>query len=197
MMTRPASPFRALALCAAVALGVTALTACTTTGPGNQASPGTARASMPAQVDATLSRLYKAAPGSQELVEKSAGVLVFPQVVGGSLIVGVEHGRGVLRAGGQTLDEYTINAASLGLQAGGQSKSLVYVFNTADALQKFRDSKGWTVGVDATVAAGTLGANGMVDTRTSQQPVVSFVLTNVGLEAGVAVQGAKVTRAAN
>ena len=36
---------------------------------------------------------------------------------------------------------------------------------------------------------------GMVDSRTSEQPVTSFVLTNVGLEAGVSVQGAKVSRA--
>jgi len=35
------------------------------------------------------------------------------------------------------------------------------------------------------------GANGSVDTNTLQQPVVGFVLTNVGLEAGISLQGAK------
>ena len=143
-----------------------------------------------------MSRLYRAAPGSEALVARSAGALVFPQVVGGSLIVGVEHGRGLLYvAGNAQPQEYTINAGSLGLQAGGQAKSVIYVFNSPEALEMFRRSNGWTIGIDATAAIGHLGANGMVDSRTSEQPVTSFVLTNVGLEAGVSVQGAKVSRA--
>ncbi len=82
--------------------------------------------------------------------------------------------------------------ADLG-RAGGQSRSVIYVFNTQDALQKFRNSNGWTADADATVAIGTVGANGHVDTKTVQQPVASFVLTHVGLEAGVAVGGSKIT----
>jgi lipid-binding SYLF domain-containing protein len=66
------------------------------------------------------------------------------------------------------------------------------VFTTEDALDKFRNSKGWTAGVDASVAAATVGANGRIDTNTMRQPVVGFVLTNLGLEAGVSVQGARI-----
>ena len=43
---------------------------------------------------------------------------------------------------------------------------------------------GWTAGADATVAVGKIGANGSVDTETMKQAVSSFILTNVGLEAG-------------
>jgi lipid-binding SYLF domain-containing protein len=39
-----------------------------------------------------------------------------------------------------------------------------------------------------------MGANASVDSRTIQQPIVGYVLTNVGLEAGASVQGAKVNR---
>ena len=67
------------------------------------------------------------------------------------------------------------------------------MFNTQDALQKFRASNGWTAGADATVAVGTVGANGRVDTKTLQQPITSFTLTNVGLEAGVSVSGGRIT----
>jgi len=45
---------------------------------------------------------------------------------------------------------------------------------------------------DATVAIGNVGANGRVDTHTVQQPIASFVLTNVGLEAGVSVGGSRI-----
>ena len=180
---------------AALAAGTLAVTGCTTTGLYDNPNSGLQKASLQAQVNEALSRLYRAAPGSEALVARSAGALVFPQVVGGSLIVGVEHGRGLLYMAGNTQpQEYTINAGSLGFQAGGQAKSVIYVFNTPEALQTFQRSNGWTVGIAATAAIGHLGANGMVDSRTSEQPVTSFVLTNMGLEAGVSVQGAKVSR---
>ena len=188
--------FTRLAAAAMLTAGAAAFTTgCTTTGLYDNANQKVQQESLQAQVNEALSRLYRAAPGSEALVARSAGALVFPQVVGGSLIVGVEHGRGLLYvAGNAQPQEYTINAGSLGLQAGGQAKSVIYVFNSPEALEMFRRSNGWTIGIDATAAIGHLGANGMVDSRTSEQPVTSFVLTNVGLEAGVSVQGAKVSR---
>ena len=149
---------------------------------------------MDARATAALERLYQTAPGSKELVARSKGVLVFPSVVGGSFVVGVEHGRGVLRVGGRTDSYYSTTGASIGWQAGGQSQAVIYVFNTAEALAQFRASSGWSVGVDANVAAGKVGANGSIDTTSAQAPVTSFVLNNVGLEAGVSLQGAKITR---
>ena len=178
----------------AVAIGLASLTlaGCTTTPEGSEASGPTARAAMEHEVDATLSRLYSTVPGSREFVQRAAGVLVFPAVVGGSFVVGAEHGRGALREGGRTVGYYSTTAGSIGFQAGGQSKAVVYVFNTREALQKFKNSNGWTAGADATVAVGKVGANGSIDTQTAQQAVTSFILTNVGLEAGASVGAARI-----
>ena len=184
---------RSIGLATALGLGSIALIGCTTTTNDSQATPAVSRASMETSVDETLSRLYSTVPGTREMVSKAAGVLVFPAVVGGSFVVGAEHGRGALRVGGQTVAYYSFTGASIGFQAGGQSRSVIYVFNTQEALQKFRASNGWTAGADATVAVGTVGANGHVDTKTLQQPITSFTLTNVGLEAGVSVGGSKIT----
>ena len=184
---------RTIGLAVALGLGSLAMVGCTTTTQQSQAAPASSRAAMETAVNETLSRLYSTVPGSREMVAKAAGVLVFPAVVGGSFVVGAEHGKGALRVGGQTAGYYSTTGASIGFQAGGQSRSVIYVFNTRDALQKFRDSKGWTADADATVAVGTVGANGHVDTKTVQQPIASFVLTNVGLEAGVSVGGSKIT----
>jgi lipid-binding SYLF domain-containing protein len=183
------------AFCIAVALAVcgVALVGCTTTRPTDRASGTSSRASIDAQVDASLSKLYDSVPGSRELVTRSRGVLVFPAVVGASLGIGAEYGRGALRVGGRTQAYYSTTAGSIGFQAGAQSKAVIYVFTTQESLDRFRNSKGWTVGADATVAAATIGANGSIDTATFRQPVISFVMTNLGLEAGVSVQGAKVT----
>ncbi|MGB3068048.1 MAG: YSC84-related protein [Ottowia sp.] len=188
------TPFRSVCLAAAIALGSVAMVGCTTTPADSQAAPGANRTSMESQVDATLSRLYNTVPGSREMVQRAPGVLVFPSVVGGSFVVGAEYGRGALRVGGRSVDYYSTTAGSIGFQAGGQSKAIIYIFNSTEALNKFRNSNGWSAGADATVTMGTVGANGSVDTQTIRQPVVSFVLTNVGLEVGVSVQGAKVTK---
>ena len=185
---------RSIGLAVALGLGSIAMVGCTTTPKGAEASGPTARAAIDREVDATLSRLYSTVPGTREMVQRSAGVLVFPSVVGGSFVVGAEYGRGALREGGRTTGYYSTTAGSIGFQAGGQSKAVIYVFNTREALEKFKNSKGWTAGVDATVAVGKIGANGSVDTETMKQAVSSFILTNVGLEAGASVGAAKVTR---
>ena len=185
---------RSIGLAVALGLGSIAMVGCTTTPKGAEASGPTARAAMDRDVDATLSRLYSTVPGTREMVQRSAGVLVFPSVVGGSFVVGAEYGKGALREGGTTTGYYSTTAGSIGFQAGGQSKAVVYVFNTGEALQKFKASNGWTAGADATVAVGKIGANGSVDTETMKQAVSSFILTNVGLEAGASVGAAKITR---
>ena len=185
---------RSIGLAIAVGLGSVAMIGCTTTPPGSEASGPSERAAMEKNVDATLSRLYTTVPGSREMLQRAAGVLVFPSVVGGSFVVGAEYGRGALREGGRTTGYYSTTAGSIGFQAGGQSKAVIYVFNTREALEKFKNSKGWTAGVDATVAVGKIGANGSVATETMKQAVSSFILTNVGLEAGAAVGAAKITQ---
>lgn len=185
---------RSIGWAAALVVGAFTMTACTVTKTDTAAAPRADSTTVHARADAALDRLYQTAPGSRELVQRAKGVLIFPSVIGGSFVVGVEHGRGVLRVGGKQEAEYSTTGASIGWQAGGQSKAVIYVFNTQEALDKFRNSNGWSVGADATVSAGRVGANGSIDTTSAQAPVTSFVLNNVGLEAGVSLQGAKITR---
>jgi lipid-binding SYLF domain-containing protein len=85
-------------------------------------------------------------------------------------------------------------SGSFGLQAGAQSKAIIFLFMTQDALDKFRGSDGWSAGVDASVALVKIGANGVVDTTTATAPVEAFVLTNAGLMADVSLAGTKVSR---
>lgn len=184
---------RTLALTSLVAACSLAFVGCTTTRPQDQSSSVSSRTSIDAQVDASLSKLYESVKGSRELVAKSSGVLVFPAVVGASMGVGAEYGRGALRVNGRTQSYYSTTAGSVGFQAGAQSKAVIYLFTTQAALDKFRGSRGWTAGADATVAVATIGANGSIDTNTIRQPVVGFVMTNVGLEAGVSLSGAKIS----
>src|ERR1700682_106970 len=65
-----------------------------------------------------LDRLYRRVPGSQGLVARSAGVLVFPTVVKAGFGVGGEYGEGELLIGGRSAGRYNTPAASLGFQTG-------------------------------------------------------------------------------
>ena len=185
---------RSLVVATVVGAAGIAMVGCTTTQESAQASPRSDRVSIESQANATLSRLYETAPGSRELISRAKGVLVFPAVIGGSFVVGVEHGDGVLRVANKAHSYYTTTGASIGWQAGGQSKAVIYVFSTQESLDKFINSNGWSGGVDATVAAGHIGANGSIDSQTIKAPVTSYVMTNTGLEAGVSLQGSKITR---
>ena len=172
------------------------LAGCTTTAPSSGTPDANAgrRATIDADVDATLTRLYNTVHGSRELVSKARGVLVFPSVISAGFWVGGQYGQGALRIGEQTSGYYSVAAASFGLQIGAQSKAIIMLFMTQEALDKFTHSQGWAAGVDATVAVIRVGANGNVDTSTATGPVEAFVLTNAGLMAGVSLEGSKISR---
>ena len=183
---------------AALAFGGIALAGCTTTSPGsNNNTPSTdssKRQSIDASVDGTLSRLFTTVKGSRELVSKARGVLVFPSVLQAGFIVGGQYGEGALRVGGSTVGYYSTVSGSFGLQAGAQSKAIIFLFMTQDSLDKFRNADGWSVGGDASVALVKMGANGAIDTTTATAPVQVFVLTNAGLMGDLSLQGTKVSR---
>jgi lipid-binding SYLF domain-containing protein len=180
----------------ALAFGGLALAGCTTTSgtPDNASTNMSKRQSIDASVDGTMSRLFQTVPGSRELVSKARGVLVFPSVIQAGFVVGGQYGEGSLKVGGSTVGYYSTVSGSFGLQAGAQSKAIIFLFMTQDSLDSFRNADGWSVGGDASVALVKVGANGAIDTNTATAPVQVFVLTNAGLMGDLSLQGTKVSR---
>lgn len=165
---------------------------CTTTPPTSQ-SHHADRREINEGVDSGLARLYDTVPSARPIANQAKAILVFPSVFQAGLVVGGEYGRGALRVNGVTERYYNIAAGSVGWQIGAQSKGIILMFMTDEALNKFRQSKGWEVGGDATVAVATVGANGDIDTNVARNAVVGFVTTNAGVMAGVSLQGAKIS----
>lgn len=176
------------------ALLATGMAAGCTTTPRTPQDTAARKNEINAGIDSTLDRLYASAKGSRELAHKARGILVFPSVLAAGLIVGGEYGEGALRIGGKTVNYYSTASGSFGWQAGAQSKALILMFMTDEALQKFRSSEGFTVGANATVAVAKVGADGTIDTNTAQSPIVGFALTNAGLMAGITLEGSKITK---
>ena len=155
---------------------------------------GAAAEEIDAKVDASLKEFRKKVGPADELLQNARGVLVFPSVIKAGLGVGGEFGEGALRIGGETVDYYNTVAASIGFQLGAQSKTIILLFMTEEALSDFRSSKGWEVGVDGSVALVTIGAGGSLDTHTLQQPIIGFVFNNKGLMYNLTLEGSKITR---
>lgn len=151
------------------------------------------RTEIDAQSREALARLKEQTSAGAELASRAAGVLVFPKVLKGGVVVGGEYGEGQLRVGGVPTRYYRLASASVGFQLGVQQKSVVILFMTPESLDHFRRSKGWKAGVDASVAIATLGAGDQIDTETARKPVIAFVFSNKGLMYNLTLEGSRIT----
>ena len=145
-------------------------------------------------VDVAIERFHKQVIGAEKLIEASKGMLVMPNVFKGAFLLGGEYGEGALRIDGKTVDYYNTAAGSIGIQIGGQSKDIILLFMTDEALKQFRDSKGWETGLDGNVAFIKYGAGVREDTTTTKEPIVGFVIDSKGLIADFSFKGAKFTK---
>ena len=132
--------------------------------------------------------------GATSYLGIAKGVLVFPKVYKAGIGIGGEYGEGALRIGGRTVDYYSTAAASFGFQLGAQAKSIVLIFTNEEALKKFRDSEGWKVGVDGSVALVDIGDGKAVDTTNIKDPVVGFIFGQKGLMYNLTLEGSKFTK---
>lgn len=147
-----------------------------------------------ADVDVTLKDFAEKIPGSDEFLKTAKGVLVFPAIYKAGFVFGAEYGNGALRINGKTVDYYNTVAASWGLQIGAEKTALILMFMKEAALEKFRKSMGFELGVDAGATLVTVGAKGSLDTTKLAEPILAFVLNQRGLMAGVTLEGAKFTK---
>lgn len=133
-------------------------------------------------------------PGAEVFIQQAAGYLIFPRVIKVGIGVGAETGEGALRVGGQTVAYYRTTSGSIGLQLGAQAKSIVIAFMTKDSLQKFRNSNGWKVGVDGSVALIDLGGGKTIDSDNVRDPVVGFIFGSKGLMYNLTLEGSKISK---
>ena len=145
-------------------------------------------------VDVRLADFERDVDGAKKFLANAKGLLVFPTVIKAGVGFGGEYGEGALRINGKTVAYYNTMAASFGLQFGAQAKTILLVFLDEDALNQFRKSEGWKVGVDGSVAVVVIGAGTSLDSSKLNQPIVGFVLDQKGLMYNLTLEGAKFTQ---
>jgi len=132
--------------------------------------------------------------GSEVFLAQAVGYLVFPRVYKAGFVFGAETGEGALIVDGKTIDYYRTSAGSWGLQAGAQARSIVIAFMTEDSLTKFRNSTGWKVGVDGSIALVDVGVGKTIDTNNIKDPVVGFIFGSKGLMYNLTFEGSKFSK---
>lgn len=143
---------------------------------------------------AALRSLYAAEPKARMLGDRARGILVFPKIVKGGFIFGGMTGDGVLWVGGRTAGYYNISAASFGLQIGAQAFSYALFFITESSLNYLRKSDGWAIGSGPSVVVVDKGVATSITSTTLTQDVYAFPFGQVGLMAGIGIEGSKITR---
>lgn len=123
------------------------------------------------------------------------GIAIFPNMIKGGFILGVNFGRGVVlvrRQDGSWSPPamVTMGGGSLGFQAGVQAADIVLVFATPRSLEGMMRGEKVTLGADANVAFGPIGrsANAGTDARLGAE-IYSYARSR-GLFLGVSVNGA-------
>ena len=144
--------------------------------------------------DLALQKLYESSPAAKELAKIAKGILIFPDIVKGGLIIGGQYGEGALRIGGKTTGYYKSVAASYGLQAGVQKFGYALFFMTDSSLEYLKKSEGWEIGVGPTLVVVDEGVATSLTTTTAKSDIYAFFFSQQGLMAGIGIQGSKITR---
>ena len=151
-------------------------------------------ANIDARVANSLNFLDERYPGTRDLRNNAAGMLVMPLITEASFGFGGAYGRGALLVNEVTVDYYSATEASFGIQAGAQQYSHVLYFMTQEALAEFRASPGWEAGAGVQYAINDRAGNLSADTTTALTPVIAVIFGQAGLIAGASVEGTKYTR---
>jgi lipid-binding SYLF domain-containing protein len=146
------------------------------------------------KVNEALDKFHKEVKSAKELTNKSLGILVFPSIIKAGIGIGGEYGEGALRIDGKTVDYYNTATVSIGFQLGAQAKTVILLFMTDEVLSKFRNSKGWEVGIDGSVALVKVGVGGSLDTTKIKAPILGFVIGQKGLMYNLTLEGSKITK---
>jgi lipid-binding SYLF domain-containing protein len=149
---------------------------------------------LDAKVDDAIANFKREVNGGDVFLRQAAGYLVFPRVIKVGIGIGAETGEGALRVAGRSAAYYRTTSGSFGFQLGAQAKSIVIAFMTDESLAQFRNSSGWQVGVDGSVALIDIGAGKQINTKNVKDPVVGFVFGSKGLMYNLTLEGTKISR---
>jgi lipid-binding SYLF domain-containing protein len=154
----------------------------------------------PARLDASAEVLTEimASPDKgipQDLLDKSACVIIVPGLKKGAFIVGGKYGKGFISCrkssgpGWSAPAAVRVEGGSFGLQIGGSATDVIMLLMNEGAVKKLLSSK-FTLGADAQAAAGPVGRESSAETDAKLHAEILTYSRSRGLFAGISLQGA-------
>jgi lipid-binding SYLF domain-containing protein len=160
----------------------------------------TSKAALRAQAAADVLDEIQGAPDKgipQEVLGSAECVAVVPSLLKGGFIVGGRFGRGLASCrtakGWSAPAFFTVKGGSVGFQIGGQAVDLVMLIMNNDGMQHLLSSQ-FSLGADASVAAGPVGRHAEGNTDWKMRAQVLTYSRARGIFAGVSLAGAVINQ---
>ena len=130
----------------------------------------------------------------QDLLDKSECIVVVPGLKKGAFIVGGKYGRGFMScrkagAGWSAPAGVRVEGGSFGFQIGGSETDVVLLVMNMGGVKKLLSSK-FTIGADASAAAGPVGRTSSAATDAQLHAEMLTYSRARGLFAGISLEGA-------
>ena len=131
----------------------------------------------------------------QDLLGKSQCIVIVPGLKKGAFIVGGKYGRGYILcrngsgSGWSAPAGVIVEGGSFGFQIGGQEKDAVMLVMSKTGAEKLLSGK-FTLGADASVAAGPVGRTSSADTDLKMRAEILTYSRARGVFAGISLNGA-------
>jgi SH3 domain-containing YSC84-like protein 1 len=130
-----------------------------------------------------------------ELLEKAQCIVIVPGIKKAAFVVGGQYGKGFIecrRASGEGWSApaaIKVEGGSVGFQIGGSETDAIMLVMNKRGAEKLLSSK-FTLGADASVAAGPVGRSASAKTDLKLQAEILTYSRSRGVFAGVALDGA-------
>ena len=131
----------------------------------------------------------------QELLDKSQCAIVVPGLKKGAFIIGGKYGRGFAscrkpgNVGWSAPAAMRVEGGSIGFQIGGSETDVIMLVMNESGMKRLLSSK-FTLGADASVAAGPVGRTSTAETDAFMTAEILSWSRARGVFAGVSLQGA-------
>jgi len=142
-------------------------------------------------LDEVMGNRSKAIPSG--VIQRATCLAIFPSTIQVAVLVGAKHGKGFATCrtpnGWSAPAPLDISGGSWGAQLGGQAVDLVFVVTDEKGMQQLESGK-FNTGIEASVAAGTVGEHAA--TKTTNADILSYSRAR-GLFAGTNLNGSAIT----
>jgi lipid-binding SYLF domain-containing protein len=131
----------------------------------------------------------------QDLLSKAQCVIIIPGMKKGAIVVGGQYGRGFAECrqndgtGWGAPAAVRVEGGSVGFQIGGSSTDVVMLVMNRGGMQKLLSDK-FTLGADASIAAGPVGRTANADTDLKMNAEILAWSRAKGIFAGISLSGA-------